>query len=84
MERGRGDINNRFRKDIERYFPFSPLFKIPFSPLLLRLFSLLYENCFRFYFVRVIFILVEEFKLANVIILRANKTTRKLYTRILR
>lgn len=78
MERGRGDINNRFRKDIERYL------RVPFSPLLLRLFSLLYENCFRFYFVRVIFILVEEFKLANVIILRANKTTRKLYTRILR
>lgn len=78
MERGRGDINNRFRKDIERYL------RVPFSPLLLRLFSLLYENCFRFYFVRVIFTLVEEFKLANVIILRANKTTRKLYTRILR
>lgn len=78
MERGRGDINNGFRKDIERYL------RVPFSPLLLRLFSLLYENCFRFYFVRVIFILVEEFKLANVIILRANKTTRKLYTRILR
>lgn len=75
---GGGDINNRFRKDIERYL------RVPFSPLLLRLFSLLYENCFRFYFVRVIFILVEEFKLANVIILRANKTTRKLYTRILR
>lgn len=75
---GGGDINNRFRKDIERYL------RVPFSPLLLRLFSLLYENCFRFYFVRVIFTLVEEFKLANVIILRANKTTRKLYTRILR
>lgn len=72
MERGRGDINNRFRKDIERYL------RVPFSPLLLRLFSLLYENCFRFYFVRVIFTLVEEFKLANVIILRANKTTGKL------
>lgn len=78
MERGRGDINNRFRKDIERYL------RVPFSPLLLLLFPLLYKNCFRFYFVRVIFTLVEEFKLANVIILRANKTTGKLYTRILR
>lgn len=38
-----------------------------------------YKNCFTFYLLgHVIFTLVEEFKLANVIILCTNKTTRKL------